>query len=65
LNAMTSRFNNKKGSLSFDDFLQIVCRIYSLKDNFDRYADRRDSQVFVGRIPSCLCYSVNYMMTTK
>ena len=28
---MTSRFNNKKGSLSFDDFLQIVCRIYSLK----------------------------------
>ena len=31
LNAMTSRFNNKKGSLSFDDFLQIVCRIYSLK----------------------------------
>ena len=28
---MASRFNNKKGSLSFDDFLQIVCRIYSLK----------------------------------
>ena len=31
LNAMASRFNNKKGSLSFDDFLQIICRIYSLK----------------------------------
>ena len=31
LNAMSSRFNNKKGNLCFDDFLQIVCRIYSLK----------------------------------
>jgi len=46
LNAMTSRFNNKKGSLSFDDFLQIVCRIYSLKDNFDQYADRTGTAKF-------------------
>ncbi|CAH3026947.1 unnamed protein product [Porites evermanni] len=46
LNAMASRFNNKKGNLSFDDFLQIVCRIYSLKDNFDRYADRTGTAKF-------------------
>lgn len=31
LNAVSARFNNKKGDLSFDDFLQIVCRIYSIK----------------------------------
>jgi len=34
LNAIAARFNNKKGTLSFDDFLQIVCRIYSLKGVF-------------------------------
>lgn len=31
LNAVSARFNNKKGELTFDDFLQIVCRIYSIK----------------------------------
>lgn len=31
LNAISARFNNKKGTLCFDDFLQIVCRIYSIK----------------------------------
>ena len=31
VNAVSARFNNKKGDLSFDDFLQIVCRIYSVK----------------------------------
>ena len=31
LNAVTARFNNKKGDLAFDDFLQIICRIYSVK----------------------------------
>ena len=31
LNSIAARFNNKAGKLNFDDFLQIVCRIYSLK----------------------------------
>ena len=31
LDAISARFNNKAGNLNFDDFLQIVCRIYSVK----------------------------------
>jgi len=31
LDCISARFNNKAGNLSFDDFLQIVCRIYSIK----------------------------------
>lgn len=39
LNAMSARFNNKAGNLAFDDFLQVVCRVFSIKDDFDRRAD--------------------------
>lgn len=46
VNAVSARFNNKKGDLSFDDFLQIVCRIYSVKDEFDKRADRSGKAVF-------------------
>ena len=31
LDSIAARFNNKAGKLNFDDFLQIICRIYSLK----------------------------------
>ena len=31
LDSIAARFNNKAGKLNFDDFLQIVCRLYSLK----------------------------------
>ena len=31
LDPIAARFNNKEGKLNFDDFLQIICRIYSLK----------------------------------
>ncbi|KAJ7374387.1 hypothetical protein OS493_007489 [Desmophyllum pertusum] len=47
LDAISARFNNKKGSLYFDDFLQIVCRIYSLKDDFDKRADRSGRASFI------------------
>ncbi|XP_027043249.1 calpain-9-like isoform X2 [Pocillopora damicornis] len=46
LNAISARFNNKKGTLCFDDFLQIVCRIYSIKDDFDGHADRTGRATF-------------------
>lgn len=31
LDPIAARFNNKEGNLAFDDFLQIICRIYSVK----------------------------------
>lgn len=46
LDAISARFNNKEGNLSFDDFLQIVCRIYSIKDEFDKNADRTGRATF-------------------
>lgn len=46
LNAISARFNNKKGTLCFDDFIQIVSRIYSIKDDFDKHADRTGKATF-------------------
>lgn len=46
MNAISARFNNKKGTLCFDDFIQIVSRIYSIKDDFDQYADRTGKATF-------------------
>ncbi|KAK2560966.1 Calpain-9 [Acropora cervicornis] len=40
LDSIAARFNNKEGKLNFDDFLQIICRIYSLKDTFDKHLER-------------------------
>ncbi|XP_029203083.2 calpain-9-like isoform X2 [Acropora millepora] len=40
LDSIAARFNNKAGKLNFDDFLQIICRIYSLKDTFDKHQER-------------------------
>ncbi|XP_078351287.1 calpain-9-like isoform X1 [Oculina patagonica] len=46
LDPIAARFNNKAGNLSFDDFLQVVCRIYSLKDSFDKHVERGGRAVF-------------------
>ena len=31
MDCIAARFNNKEGNLCFDDFLQIVCRLYSIR----------------------------------
>ncbi|XP_068684046.1 calpain-9-like isoform X1 [Montipora foliosa] len=36
MDSIAARFNNKAGKLNFDDFLQIVCRLFALKDTFDK-----------------------------
>ena len=34
MDSIAARFNNKAGKLNFDDFLQIVCRLFALKGLF-------------------------------
>lgn len=41
LTPVAMRFNNKKGSINFDDFLQIVSRLRTLFNSFSQHQQRR------------------------